>query len=152
MHKAAYFLSLLLATVAVSNVQVNRVSAATAHSHPQIVTSVALSNQTNEIPTTTLFTPQQTGLYRVVAYLTATHPGDGQNVWGLQIQWSDDAGIEQSCLPNLNNAATPPFAYVTPSISAFEAVAGVPVTYSVFSSGQPVSGAYSLYLTVERLQ
>jgi hypothetical protein len=152
MHKkTAYILAALLLAVTIIQSERTRVLAATSHTHPRIVAEIALTNQTAPIPTTTIFTPQATGVYRISAYITVTQPGDGQGVWSLEVFWTDDAGAEVSCLPNVNNAAKPPFAYANPipALATFEAKAGVPVTFSVTGS---TTGTYSLYFTVEQLQ
>lgn len=63
---------------------------------PQIVAKGKLPNQTAPIPTTTIFTPTQTGLYRLSIYatLTKTDP-NSQSVWQINTQWTDDAGAQQ---------------------------------------------------------
>jgi hypothetical protein len=61
---------------------------------PQVVQRVALIGQTGAIPTTTLFTPSQKGLYRISAYMTATNLEGGQGSYSWVLNWTDDAGAE----------------------------------------------------------
>src|SRR5690348_14542890 len=59
---------------------------------PQIIQRVNLPDQTAPIPTTTLFTPTQGGLYRISAYMTAS--GELNGGWTLSLQWRDDFAAE----------------------------------------------------------
>jgi len=141
-------------------VAVQRSSHAAPLTHPQvpkIIAKVALTGQTAAIPTTTIFTPTQTGLYRISAYLTVTQPGTGSDAWNLYLGWADAAGSElfTSNIAAIQNNATPPNAYVNNvygpgDTMIIEAVVGTPVTYQVFTSFP--SGTYSLYITAELLE
>jgi hypothetical protein len=127
---------------------------------PLIVRRVVQANQTAPIPTTTLFTPSQTGLYRVSAYMTQVAVGDG-NTLSLNLGWSDDAGQEATSI------TTPPIVQYTNSVPpqawgwnyenspgnviTFEEKAGQPITYSVLYPSGGNLGSYSVYLVVERL-
>ena len=133
---------------------------------PTIVRKVVLVNQTAPIPTTTIFTPGASGLFRVSVYMTQVSPGGADDSWSCNLNWTDDAGAESSSAVNfygiitMGVRQTPPNAYGSLSSSGnvgnvvtIEAVAGQPITFSV----QPLlgrsggDGTYSLYLTVERL-
>jgi hypothetical protein len=120
---------------------------------PQIVAKVALTNQSGEIPTKTIFIPPQTGLYRVSPYMAMTS-GLSNGGWNLYFGWTDEGGQENDILMFLSGAP-PSFGRdgqqlgTTVGGFTFRAVAGQPVTYYTLGSG---SGTYELFLTVERLQ
>jgi hypothetical protein len=140
-------------------------SPSTAVSAP-IVAKGKLVNQST-IPTTTIFTPIQSGFYRLSVYMTITSPVTNASQWSYNLNWSDDAGAEQAQAPlfafGYQTPGVYPGAYgTTPVISignpgpgavlTFQAVAGSPVTYSV-SGGIPADGSlFSLYYVVERLE
>jgi hypothetical protein len=126
---------------------------------PVIVAKVALTGQTAEIPTTTLFTPKDAGVYRISAYLSMTTRGNDGNYLNLNVGWTDDGGPEGPLqMLNVSDAQTTPSAYAFGPSSNLEqtlivrAVAGAPVTYIVTADGQPISGAYELFLIAERLE
>ncbi len=52
-------------------------SAPTTFLGPRVVATVNLTNQTESIPTTTIFRPPVSGLYRASVYMTNTVPGNG---------------------------------------------------------------------------
>jgi hypothetical protein len=61
-------------------------------SAPAVVATIALYNQTANIPTTTLFTPATNGLYRFTAYMAETVAGGTGGIWSLEVYWNDFAG------------------------------------------------------------
>jgi len=73
--------------------------------------------------------------------------------WVLNLNWTDDAGSEAAISLFLVTNARPPSAYagMPGAVSTIQAVAGQPMTYSVALADQNTGGAYSLYITVERL-
>ena len=119
---------------------------------PRVVAKVSLTNQTAAIPTTTIFTPAQTGLYRVSVVTVMTTPGTDGNLWNVMFNWTDDAGAEQTWLAQLFDYSTPPNDYpvngYTQNPWTFRANAGTPVQYWVYGAA---SGTYDLFLVVERL-
>jgi hypothetical protein len=124
---------------------------------PVIVRKVALTNQSAPISTTTLFTPPQSGLYRVSVYMTQVVANVQQNgLWSYNIGWSDDAGAETASLVQLAAAQVPPQAWGSfvgspGNVIVLQTVAGQPVTYSVALQGAADGGGvYSLYFVVER--
>jgi hypothetical protein len=130
---------------------------------PRVLASVRLTNQTQAIPTTTLFSVSRTGLYRVSSYMALTTPGTDGNYWSLCLGWTDEAGVEMDPIYSLLNVGQgPPNAYGMPDVTTnagflaqppfpIEALSGTPITYAVnpFFGG---SGTYELFLTVEGLQ
>jgi hypothetical protein len=161
MNKSLCVASLLLATF----VFASHGSTPTAVNLPVIVASGKLANQTAPI-NATIFTPPHTGLYRLSVYITMTKTGGSG--WAYNLYWSDDAGAENTFQLSsissggmiiLNGGSLPPsaFAYnntvqAPGSVVPFEAIAGVPVTYTVTQNGPPDGSVYSLYYTVERLE
>ena len=142
----------------------NSSAAPTPFTSPLIVAKGKLVNQTAPIPTTTIFTPSQTGLYRLSVYATiTTSDTSSQSNWNVSLFWTDGAGSERvnTLLLGLNNTATQftsGWAYQLGASPAGGAVAvfgvsgGTPITYSVTQQGSPDNSAYSLYYTLERLE
>jgi hypothetical protein len=126
---------------------------------PQIVAKAKLSHQTAAIPTTTIYTPAQTGLYRLSVYatLTKTDPNSA-SYWLVNVSYTDDAGpytLNQLLFTGSDNEIGVIYLYGSFPVGAvvpFEVKAGTPVTYSVTQNGPPDNSAYSLYYTLERLE
>jgi len=126
---------------------------------PVIVAKGKLPNQTAPIPTTTIFTPTQTGLYRLSVYATVERADLNSNsYWCYGFQWTDDGGPHQSGIMLCGYGdITSPFQYegldyLGGTAQPFEAVAGQPITYNVTQNNGPDDSAYSLYYTLERLE
>lgn len=127
---------------------------------PVIVASFHMRGITQGIPTTTIFTPKDTGVFRVSFYSGMTTPGNSESSWFLNLNWTDDAGQETTQLSYLNSSQIPPVAYeqnpqfqggpISPWV--FEAVAGQPITFSMPTNGGAQPGTCALAITVERLQ
>jgi hypothetical protein len=154
MYKALCVATLLLATFALtSGSKFADASPATPPS-PVIVARAKLVNQTAPIPTTTIFTPTQTGLFRFSAYTTQTMPVSGDSrYWSINLYWTDDAG------PQLNTQLIQcvcggfgSVGWPSGTVGIFEATAGQPVSYSVSLPSGTDGGTYSLYYTIERLE
>lgn len=135
---------------------------------PVIVAQVSLKGQTNPIATTTLFTPQRDGLYRISSYGVVTVPNSTFGQWDVQLNWTDDSGSElcsdyQAC--NLMEMWSDPVEehfggttglqghFPPNTITVVQVKAGVPVTYSVVAdaNGNPTGSTYELFITVEQL-
>jgi hypothetical protein len=156
MHKSLCAVILLLPTFVAA--QAAKPAPATFTS-PQIVAKGKLPNQTTPIPTTTIFTPTQTGLYRLSAYatLTTANPNSG-GYWNYTLGYTDDAGVQSISFFLYANSNTPgPFEVmeVYPSggvAQPFEAKAGTPIIYSMAQPDGPDGTIYSLYYVLERLE
>lgn len=114
-------------------------------SAPAVVATIALYNQTGNVPTTTLFTPVTNGLYRFTAYMAETVAGGTGGAWSLEVNWDDFRGqqgmpVELGC----NQVDEAPVTSVSGEVQA-----GQPITYNV--GGDNASGTYEVLLTVERL-
>jgi hypothetical protein len=129
---------------------------------PQIVAKGKLPNQTAPIPTTTIFTPTQTGLYRLSVYATISKADlNSGSFWNYQPSWTDDSGVLQQAVAlvlgsgsllgqfTMSDNAVLQYGGTTLPI---EVKAGTPITYSMTQQGPPDNSAYSLYYTLERLE
>ena len=159
MYKSIYAVLAVLAVLAVVSGNRFADAAPAAPVSPQIVAKAKLTGQTSAIPTTTIFTPEQTGLYRLSVYatLTRTDPSS-QSIWNLDVGFTDDAGtFSLNSVLYANGDSFGPFQYegiviLGGTVLPLEAKAGTPITYSVVQSGGPDNSAYSLYYTLERLE
>ena len=125
---------------------------------PAIVAHGNLVNQTAPIPATTIFTPTQTGLYRLSIYgtmLTAAY--NSGTSWSVYVSWTDETtsqnqqvlwSYDSSLAPFLSSGANNFYGQV----AIFEAKAGTPVAYSTTQIGPPDGTSYSLHYTLERLE
>jgi hypothetical protein len=131
---------------------------------PLIVAKGRRVNQTAPIPTTTIFTPPQDGLFRLSVYATlvSNNPCCG-TWWAYGVSWTDDAGPQFiNTLLASEQATTGQFVqffnqgFQIPlggAVTTFEAKAGQPITHSVtFNNGSSDGTSYSLYYTLERLE
>jgi hypothetical protein len=120
---------------------------------------VVLPNQTATIPTTTLFTPGTTGLFRISAYMTQVATVSGSYNTTFNLGWSDDAGQETTSVsaPPIQQPPEvfPPQAWGwnyeggPGNTLTIQAVAGQPITF--WTANSRSVGTYSLYIVVERL-
>ena len=136
-------LCLLLVAVTVSFLP----AATSAPKVPIIVAQLALTNQTGPIPQTTIFTPTQSGVYRISTYFESNSPGTGES-YTLTLVYADDVdSLDNAVLvyPSSNNYYGNPTGF-----SSFRALANNPV--SIYTQGTAPQGyVYSLYITIERL-
>jgi hypothetical protein len=168
MYKSICAVALLLAAFAFASGSRSADASPTTPSSPIIVARGKLLNQTAPIPTTTIVTPTQSGLYRLSIYMFLTVPNvNSCGFWRYMLSWSDSAGAEQygqfyantGPVLSLSGGQAPPGAwayntYNAPSqVVTFQAVAGSPITYSVVQEqciGE--NGTYDLYYALERLE
>jgi hypothetical protein len=127
---------------------------------PVIIVKRRLVNQTATIPTTTIFTPAQDGVYRLSAYATITTPGpNSQSFWFYDVGWTDDEGPETAGNSNLYygyGVQPGQFWGSFPSksggmVTTIEAKAGTPITYAMNQAGPPDGSVYSLYYVLEQI-
>lgn len=121
---------------------------------PTIVAKIRRPKQTDQIPTTTIFTPTADGMFRISVYTTMVVPGSGYSVI---VYWTDNAGPEIANVGGTTSgsygtgsycvsAAGPP-----PCGTIIFAKGGTPVSYST-SGDSNGGGTYDLYVVVERLE
>jgi hypothetical protein len=161
MYRTLCVAAILLATIVFTSGNKPADASAVGQPSPVIVARLSLTNQTQQISTTTLFTPPVTGLYRVSVYFAMTKNVNSQEEWLTSLYFTDDGGFESmsgdTAVARLNDFSTsiPPVAWaVTHSGDpvapvTFRAIAGTPVSYSV---GGPATGdTYDLFIVAERL-
>ncbi len=156
MFKTLCVAVLLLSTFALTQARNSTVGPVS----PPIVARGKLLNQTAPIPTTTIFTPTQTGLYRLSVYGTVTTSTCSGSYWSLNPEWTDDSGALQASANGIlqsNGNCLGSFllfnsGFSTGATITLEAKAGTAITYSVDQVGAADSSAYSLYYTLERLE
>jgi len=155
MHKSVCLTVLLISALSAAQSR-----SSSPFTSPAIVAKAKLTNQTATIPTTTIFTPNEDGLYRLSIYATISKAdNNSQAQWLVNVNYTDDSEQSQSLgglLYGLNNQLGmfefyDFFLEAGPTVT-FEAKAGTPITYSVTESGPPDNSAYSLYYTLERLE
>jgi hypothetical protein len=166
MHKTLSLLLLAASAICVGQSAVaNKAVTNNAVTYPRVVAKVSLTGQTAVIPTTTIFTPKASGLYRISVYGAMTKPvSENAANWDVSLGWTDDAGAEGAGLMEIEDWYAPPAAFgacVSPFLSTTEQspagcvlvarnVAGQPLTYSVGAYNSP-GGTYELFITVEQL-
>jgi hypothetical protein len=127
---------------------------------PVVVARFTARNITASIPTTTVFTPEYTGLYRVSVYeAMTTHANGAAGNWYLFWSFIDEVGLESVELTTMVSAQTPhrDFAYAPDGISPpapflFEAIAGQPVSFNLNQPTNANAGTCALTIIVERLE
>ena len=129
---------------------------------PLIVAKGKLLNQTAPIPTTTIITPTQSGLYRLSVYATVTADTciGSNSIWVFSPEWTDDSGLLQVSAGGIlqSNGDCPGSfllfnsGFSTGATITFEAKGGTAIAYNMAQQGPPNGSAYSLYYTLERLE
>src|ERR1035441_3981381 len=125
--------ALLLPTFVLAQKSAPASSPASAITSPMIVAKGKAPHQTAAIPTTTLFTPKEDGLYRISAYATLTKVGTANSgSWTFSLGWTDDAGpqTEQFVLDGSFNARGPflnDYNFYGGAVRTFEAKGGTPI-------------------------
>jgi hypothetical protein len=112
----------------------------------QTVSEVDIIGQVGSLPETTLFTPTQTGLYRVSAYLVVTSRGSQGNLYGFAL-WTDVTGIQRFQLGYL--CTNEVGCSQTSSVVTY-AVAGQPILVKT-SNNAVAPPTYNMYVTAEKL-
>ena len=113
---------------------------------PCVVATVSLTNQSQNILKTPIFTPTTSGVFRINTYVTASHGNSNNAEWFVYLGWTDDLGAKSWTLNAYENTSNAPN-----TTFAVEDIAGQPIFYRTKS----VRGAgvtYSLFITVEQLQ
>ena len=159
MFKALCVAVLLVPIFAIA--QTTKASTTPPFASPVIVAKGKFVNQTAPIPTTTIFTPPQTGLYRLSVYATLTKSDPASlSSWSYGVNWTDDTGAQQyggGVQFAAGNSPTGQFTFENffdnggPTV-VFEAKAQTPITSTMTQIGPPDNSAYSLYYTLERLE
>jgi hypothetical protein len=114
----------------------------------KVVQAVSLTQNTS-VPTTTIFTPTESGVYRLSAYMSIKP--DNQTDAGIvgEFAWTDtshQAAAVPFGLPEGDNSL---FFSVVPTM--FRPLVGIPVTYFLNSTVSG-TGQYNLVFTIEKLE
>jgi hypothetical protein len=153
MYKSICSVAILLATVAVIGDKPAAFPAATP-TYPLVVAKLARMEQTQAIPTTTIFNVTETGLYRVTTYATQISGQSGAAA-NVVLNYTDPAGAEEYYGAVMNGGNVPPFAYGVSQAGdavnsfSFIAVGGTQISFSV---GLAPPLAYDLAIVIERLE
>jgi hypothetical protein len=114
--------------------------------YPQIIASIAVTDQTAPTPFIPIVTPVASGMYRISAYIETSGLIHCTNAWQAQIQWTDDVGARAVLnTSQASNSCASSFTAVT-----VRGAAGMPIAYKVRATGGPTT-PYDLYITVEQL-
>jgi hypothetical protein len=128
---------------------------------PVIVARFTARNITASIQNTTVFTPTNTGLYRVSVYEVMTNAATSNaGNWYLYWNYVDEVGPESAPLTIMNSSQVPnqDFAqdadgYGVPAPFLFETVAGQPVSFVLDGPTNGANpGTCALTIIVERLE
>jgi len=112
---------------------------------PQIVASVALLNQTANIPPTTVYTPTVDGVFHIDGYEVFTNSSFASNNTNIGIQWTDELAFRSNTQFCNVPTSSSTLGYCQGDI-VIHALAGQPIQ---FLSGAPTTGTpFNLYLTV----
>ena len=122
-------------------------SAQTCSPFPCVVTTATLTGQGAPLPPTAIFTPPDSGVFRISTYLSATHPINTAGTWTLYLAWTDDIGgrsaptVAQTTSSNANTATF-----------VVQAIGGKPVFYRTTAAGGWKGTTYNVYIVVEQLE
>ena len=111
---------------------------------PCVVASVSLVDQTEPVRTA-VFTPTNSGLFRVTVYMEASHTPSSH--WDLFFYWKDDLR------PTGMGLGSPMGGQILTNSFNVRAIAGGPISY-ILKKGKntPPEATYNLFITVEQLQ
>jgi hypothetical protein len=114
----------------------------------------SILSQTVAIPRTTIFTPLQTGMYRISPYMSMT-AASSTGFWTFEFYWTDEGGTNEASMLNLDCTRVPAYGQVpnggTLGSFTFRAIAGQPVSYQITDGGTGAGGTYEAFFVVERL-
>jgi hypothetical protein len=113
---------------------------------PCVVATVSLTNQSQAIPNTPIFTPTASGVFRISAYLS-TSAGNHSALWQLFVGWTDDNGARKA-----STAAPPSGSNANIATFVAQDVAGVPLSYQTKPIGNVSGMTYNFSIVVEQLQ
>jgi len=143
MRSKAFLAALSLALLASGFGQTAAKKGNTTPKSPRIVAQVALTNQTQPIPLTTIFTPKSDGLFRISAYMNS--PTSCSCLWVLVFYWTDDAQRQVSASFGESGGS----GFANPNF-VVRGLAGQPL--SALVNDDEGGSSYDLNITVERLQ
>jgi hypothetical protein len=113
----------------------------------EVVAEASLTNQIQGNQRRFLYTPKETGMFRVTFYVQCIK-GDPQNGQGLspQLYFTDDTGRDFFSGHAPDNVPQPPTSY----IFVIKSIGGSSISWEVAKQGSDES-AYEVYLALERI-
>lgn len=109
----------------------------------EVVAEVSRVNQTGT-QGATLFTPSQTGVFRLTVMVQCTRGGNGNGITPI-LSWTDDNKGESTRFGQVpNQAAGPPYTFTF----VFKAIAQTPINWVVQTDN---SSDYEFYFVLEKL-
>jgi hypothetical protein len=112
----------------------------------EVVAEVSLTNQTSDTGGT-LFTPSETGVFRVNLMVQCTGNQQPQGTLDPEFLWADDNGREGSFLSSIpcGNPSLP-----ATSIFIIKATPALPIFWEMRAGGRATS-TYEVYIALERI-
>lgn len=114
---------------------------------PVVVKRVKLVGQSQEIPTTTIFTPKSTGLFRISLVGAETVAGHSGGEWQITVNWTGIVSRDVIGF-GLNTSATLESGAASPPVTLR---AGKPVKLRVGAIGDVTGAVYDIFIVIERL-
>lgn len=102
---------------------------------PVIVAQVSLFSESQSIAPTTLFTPSNSGVYRISAYMF-TKNAVNSGYWSLHLKWVDDDNSRETPKFWVQVTSKPRYSQGSEIVRA---VAGQPISYFTSQEGSPIS-------------
>lgn len=115
-----------------------------------VVQDVILTQQKDNLPEVTIFTPTTPGLYRLSEYLSVSGPPNS-NAWDVVVKWQDVTGLHQSEQIGIG-AGDSGKGVIQLGARIFAPKPGVPVTYYTFHGGDPPGSVYNFGIIIEQLR
>jgi hypothetical protein len=116
---------------------------------PCVVATVSLASQSQNIPSTPIFTPTSDGTFRISVYMSTSTGTIKRASWVAFVGWTDEHRVQE-----VGIASAAPNGWGSQSYVIRE-VAGQPMLYQTkLSAGGNGNGGmtYDLFFTVEQLQ
>ena len=121
--------------------------AQTTTTFPKVVATFNRLNQTDAIPTTTIFTPKAGGLFRVTIYGAVTK-ARGRGYWRPNVTLTTEAG-EVVYSVNMDTISVSPF--VAEIFGGTWNKEGFPITVDVTANGDVTNTEYNVRVVIEQL-
>ncbi len=114
---------------------------------PRVVATFKRTNQAGPISMQTIFTPPDTGIYRITVVIVVT-AGNGQqgSDWEPTFEWEDENGDENYLIPIPTQSTTEG----SSSLSIHD-LRGKPIKGGVVSSGDTSGSKYDVFVVVEQI-
>jgi hypothetical protein len=118
----------------------------------KVVHVVTLSQQSDNTPPTTIFTPTTSGVYRMGEYISVVGTVAPNNPWTLKVTWEDSTGVPSSLSAVANILSIYGANWDQQGVHIFSPKAGLPVSYSVSNPSNPSGLLYNIVIVIEQLE